>query len=401
VKTKAEIASLTGLRGLACLLVVVAHFFSPTRAASEIPAWMPHVFSTPGIGMAIFFTLSGFVIALSYSHWDWRGRPAFNLTRLFFYRFARLYPGFLLFAVVIIMRTPFFDDPDHGTTRYLVDHLLLAQAWFPVTYDGQLSPSDHFHVSWSLSVECGLYFVFGIAAIIIGTLPPWRDKALHLTIAYLALTTVFLVSAWIYRAALKPDGLTDDEWWRWLMFFSPIGVSVQFVIGVVAYRISLLPLPRRLLLIGGNIGGLGLVAIYLLLIGGAFISFRDLGNPLLTTLVALATALIMIGSRTDSVVTRLLSGAGIVYIGTISYSLYLFHQFIPPLTSRIRFTAFDGMSAAFHAFNFLVAIGMAVIFATGVYMIVEVPARRAIRAGADRLLGISTPTSSPRGAPAE
>lgn len=42
------------------------------------------------IGMAIFFTLSGYVIALSYSHWDWRERPAFNLIRLFFYRFARL-----------------------------------------------------------------------------------------------------------------------------------------------------------------------------------------------------------------------------------------------------------------------------------------------------------------------
>jgi hypothetical protein len=44
--------------------------------------------------MAIFFTLSGYVIALSYSDWDWRECPAFNLIRLFFYRFARLYPAF-------------------------------------------------------------------------------------------------------------------------------------------------------------------------------------------------------------------------------------------------------------------------------------------------------------------
>jgi len=48
----------------------------------------------PGIGMAIFFPLSGYVIALSYSHWDWRTRPGFNLMRLFFYRFARLYLAF-------------------------------------------------------------------------------------------------------------------------------------------------------------------------------------------------------------------------------------------------------------------------------------------------------------------
>ena len=105
--------------------------------------------------MAIFFTLSGFVIALSYSHWDWRDRPAFNLIRLFFYRFARLYPAFLLFAVIIILQTPAFDRLNDGTPGYVVDHLLLAQAWLPVKYDGQLSPGDHFHVSWSLSVECG------------------------------------------------------------------------------------------------------------------------------------------------------------------------------------------------------------------------------------------------------
>jgi hypothetical protein len=40
--------------------------------------------------MAIFFTLSGYVIALSCGDWDWRHRPGFNLARLFFYRLARL-----------------------------------------------------------------------------------------------------------------------------------------------------------------------------------------------------------------------------------------------------------------------------------------------------------------------
>jgi peptidoglycan/LPS O-acetylase OafA/YrhL len=56
--------------------------------------------------MSIFFTLSGYVIALSYAHWNWRERPGFNLVRFFFYRFARLYPAFFVFAILIIVRSP-------------------------------------------------------------------------------------------------------------------------------------------------------------------------------------------------------------------------------------------------------------------------------------------------------
>src|ERR1700730_18945410 len=105
---KGEIASLTGLRGLAALLVVVDHYWPWTRVTQpdQLPPQMASWTETAAIGMAIFFTLSGYVIALSYGHWDWRGRPGFNLTRLFFYRFARLYPAFLVFAIPVIFTLP-------------------------------------------------------------------------------------------------------------------------------------------------------------------------------------------------------------------------------------------------------------------------------------------------------
>src|SRR6266851_7585596 len=109
---KGEIDSLTGLRGVAALLVIFTHYWHWTAVtpASALPASMELWTGTAGIGMAIFFTLSGYVIALNYSAWDWGQRPAFNLTRLFFYRFARLYPAFFVFVILVVLRQPQLHD---------------------------------------------------------------------------------------------------------------------------------------------------------------------------------------------------------------------------------------------------------------------------------------------------
>jgi peptidoglycan/LPS O-acetylase OafA/YrhL len=171
---RGEIASLTGLRGLAALLVVIGHFSVWTIVAprAELPTWIAQWGgATPGIGMSIFFTLSGYVIALSYAHWNWRERPGFNLVRFFFYRFARLYPAFFVFAIVILVRSPSLRDLSNPEAQaYLAPHLLLWQSWLPVKYDGALVSDDLFHVSWSLSTECGLYLLFGLGAIIVAAL---------------------------------------------------------------------------------------------------------------------------------------------------------------------------------------------------------------------------------------
>lgn len=80
-QTNSEIASLTGLRGVAALCVVVAHYALMTAVTpvAVLPRWIPAWGGIcSNVGMSIFFTLSGFVIALSYTAWDWKRHPAFN-----------------------------------------------------------------------------------------------------------------------------------------------------------------------------------------------------------------------------------------------------------------------------------------------------------------------------------
>ncbi len=304
MKTNGEIAWLTGLRGLAALLVVVDHYTS--WVSPSLDGWW---FKTGGIGMTIFFTLSGYVIAMNYSAWPWPERPFFCLARFFSYRFARLYPAFLLFAILILFGGPGQALSDRDATL----HLLLWQTWFPVLYSGHEVGSSPFHVSWSISAECGLYLLFALGMML-------RPR---LALLGVVLVTAATLLAWSFRADLLPAGWDDDMWRLWLFRHSPWGVLFEFAIGVAFYRIF------------GRV---------------------TLGGPL--------------------------AHPWIVHVGTVSYSLYLFHPFAADLAPR------GGL------ISFVIAIAMAIMLATGIYQLVEVPGRRLIRAAADRVLNVSRQLSS-------
>jgi peptidoglycan/LPS O-acetylase OafA/YrhL len=374
---------------MAALLVVVEHYWHWARVTQPdvLPPDIGRWTNTSSIGMGVFFTLSGYVIALSYSNWDWRARPVFNLVRLFFYRFARLYPAFFVFVVMVLLWRPQLHDLyDPATRNYLLPHLLLWQSWAPVKFGGALASQDYFHVSWSLSVECALYLAFGICAMVVAALPPWRHRALML--GALGFATVWLAvdAAWTSRDVLIPAGWTDTDWMMWLFHYSPCTVALQFGIGVAAYRLSRGQVPQTFARLASYAGMLGLIAAYIRIVTG----WNDLLAAALA--VAVATAALMVGALSGGIVNRLLSGRAIVYVGTVSYSLYLFHFAAPSLA--LHGTAFDSYTATaavYHVINILASLGMALIIATGVYHLVEVPGRRAIRAAADRILKPAVP----------
>ena len=393
VMHKGDIPALTGLRGVAALLVIIAHYWTwaSVTPVAALPAAAEPWMRMAEIGMPVFFTLSGFVIALSYSHWEWRARPLLNLARLFFYRFARLYPAFLLFAILIVLRNPPLRDlSDPATQEYLWPHFALLQSWWPVKFDGAVAIEDRFNVSWSLSTECGLYLMFGLGVILAATLPRWPYKDATLAIIFFAATWMLLGFLWRERAQLAPAGWDDWDWSRWLFHFSPLGISLQFGIGIMAYRISALPLPVQAVRLASNVGGLGLPALYVAIGTGLVTGLMEVA-----LLASLATGVLMIGATADTLTNRVLSGRGIVYLGMISYSVYLFHVFAPGLGFHAQLPLYDASAKAYHALNAVVAFAITVLIAHGSYHLVEVPGRRFIRRAADQLLGTRREEATP------
>src|SRR5258708_1617352 len=90
-----QIQSLTGLRFIAALMVMVGH------SATVLPQWwlLRTLVGLAATGMMLFFVLSGFVIWLNYAESIGAKRPG-ALRDFAVARFARLYP---MYAVILVL----------------------------------------------------------------------------------------------------------------------------------------------------------------------------------------------------------------------------------------------------------------------------------------------------------
>src|ERR1035437_9049242 len=100
-----EIRALTGLRGIAAIIVFFAHTRETlgSRGLSlQVPTLIQRLFLSGGRQVDIFFVLSGFILALIYRDWFARSITKVGYFAFLQRRFARVYPlhAFILFLVI-------------------------------------------------------------------------------------------------------------------------------------------------------------------------------------------------------------------------------------------------------------------------------------------------------------
>ena len=117
----AQIAPLTGLRGLAAYAVLIAHAMDASVGHKEGIAHSLAV-GLAYFGMSLFFVLSGFVIAYNYEK---KLHLSHGRKRFFVARFARLFP---LYAVVLL----YYAWPlmDRASPIVIATHATMTQSWF-------------------------------------------------------------------------------------------------------------------------------------------------------------------------------------------------------------------------------------------------------------------------------
>jgi peptidoglycan/LPS O-acetylase OafA/YrhL len=364
-----DIPSLTGLRGVAACSVLFGH--AVNNVFSYEPVLWPFSARFDYFGMSLFFVLSGFVIHYNYADLFQTEPLKVAVRRFFVARFARLYP---LYAVATFCALPMIPVP--FSKWVILSYLTMTQSWFNVEY-------AVFPPSWSISTEWFFYLAFipltlvvvklrkvmtlfvilGIAVICGLTLVNalWRDEA------------IALATPWFWHDDRVSVGL-----WGWLTYFQPYLRVTDFVAGMLmaqAYRMRDTGwMPPWLLPCG---------LLWIVIVG--MTSWLPRREPLETLvpnfLYVLAIAPLMLHvSVRKSWLSRVLSSPPMIFLGEISYSIYIWSFFV--------MTMLGGMLASAHPITIqyvnsglkVIAIcGMTVVVAYGSYGLIEVPARRWIR----------------------
>jgi peptidoglycan/LPS O-acetylase OafA/YrhL len=281
---------LDGVRGLAILLVAASHSGLPVRWGGLS-------------GVTLFFVLSGYLItSLLLREWDRWG--SVSLWRFWGRRAVRLLPALLLLLALVPVLLWATDDPRlAGHPTAALASVLYVGNWVRIA-GTDLGVLNHL---WSLSVEEQFYLVWPLAFIALMTWQRARAFAVVLTLA--ALATFY--SVWTQGDAIRLDISTETN-----VFALLLGVALAFGLAELARRGVTLPranplVPFAVLVAVSAVPGHGIAVDHPL--------FRPLG-----AVFAIIGVWLVHAAATGH--SRVVGSRVMVFFGTISYALYLWHQ---------------------------------------------------------------------------
>lgn len=208
--------SLTGIRGMAALWVLLLHVYSIAGNKEGLFPPLEWLMAMGGMGVDIFFTLSAFLLSLPFVDAQSRGQSVPDLFRFIRRRFFRIFPAYylqillvlLLAALGVGMGMPWSSPTTGGVLAHAV---LWINAW-------PLIPA-YVPTWWTLPVEFGFYLML-----------PWLAKCLTDRRWYWLLLGIGL--SLLYRHVLLGLGLSRAEEVYWVDHLP--GRLFQFLIGMLA-----------------------------------------------------------------------------------------------------------------------------------------------------------------------
>lgn len=345
-----HIASLDGLRGFAALAVFVAH------AGSEGFVVLEHTYGLGKIGVALFYSLSGFLMAHLYLSRPWTKGELHNY---FVARFARILPLFyvaVLFGTVVLYSTGLSV---YGFSRPA--HIALNLGF--VRGNGVL---------WSIPVEVQFYVLFALlwGAHARGWLWP---AALGLLVVQVGILLVLGASENGSNALIY-----------WLHYFV-LGITISRLYahrGADFDRLATHP--------AAGVVCAGLVVVSVLLMPGLR---RALGwdplpiyaDPFVLVGVFLFVLLALLGQGPFWV----FASKPMCWLGARSFGIYLFHVPVLLIAERV-------LPASWHhgGLGFVLALALTLLVADLLNRLVERPAGRGIRTWLLRPAGSHPKTKS-------
>jgi peptidoglycan/LPS O-acetylase OafA/YrhL len=402
-----DVPGLTGLRFVAALSVALAHgselilkFDPPLR----LTYWIPQL---AGLGMSLFFVLSGFVIHYNYRHAVTQGSLS-DLGGFIWARFSRLYPlYFFILMVDIVLGRPLFQfvagqsDAFTDVLHALPYYLTFTQSWlYAPVQSGSLiyAIGANSSLTWSISTEWFFYLSYPLVALLvirakrplvaIASALGWC--VVWIIVVSLLAHNVAHIDSWaIHRFGLIAEVAEDrnpDSFYRWLMYFSPYLRIGEFILGCFLAQLYALlrhrTPSRREQTVGRCVFALGIVSVPVftyLMYAGSWEFIRELNYNF--GLAPSAALIIFCAARYDTFLSRILNSRPVVALGEASYSIYLIHFLIFNLSASFLGDALPATATnvVFLAGKYLFLLALIIVISLGLHAYIEVPARQWLR----------------------
>lgn len=300
IGTGTRIVGLDVLRGFAAIAVAYYHCVAllNLHAWSDLPAFVKYLY----IAVPLFFAISAFSLCVGY---EGRLNRSSDIRRFYLRRFLRIAPLFYVMLVLSVARRAYvgWGTP---TTSDVFLNLTFLFPFVPASHES-LVPAG-----WSLGLEMLFYFLFPIALVFV--------SSLRRAIIAMGLATVLSFAA---------------SYWLFVMDWSPsfywMALPVQFAFflgGMLLYAIF-----RRLIAAPAAVQTRVAIAVLLtttlvLYACGTFGLFDARHNswPFGRLFIGFALLPFVLGFALYSV--PLLVNRATIYLGQISYGVYLIHPFV-------------------------------------------------------------------------
>lgn len=290
IKSMREIKSHTSLRGIAAILVAYYHVdivASEELKARNITMLVENSFAF----VDLFFILSGFIMLYVYSYFITSSPKKNDYINFYISRFSRIYPLHLATLIFMVCLFIYANGYDRliNISIIILENLFLVHSW---------GMSDKFifnFPSWSVSVELFAYILFPLFAFFM---------RLKNGIIFLYLLAI---SLYLYMFIFLSTFHVEEHQ-------SLVRGVPSFILGMLIFQLKEYT---------SSIKTMVLSAIQLLTLGSILLVMHYNFNEF--ALLVLFPILVLLLWEDRGVLANLLSHKLLVYLGVLSYSIYLLH----------------------------------------------------------------------------
>lgn len=343
-----RIEQLTFTRFIAAILIVIFHYGKNVNLFYN--QYTSFIFNQANVGVSYFFVLSGFVMIIAYGN-----KKKINFFNYLKNRLARIYPVYLL-AIIIILSLNLFKNIN---IYDLFLNIFMLQSWVPEKALTLNFPG------WSLSVELFFYVSFPILYNLF-----YSNKSLKKITLWIVV--FWLVSQIFYHLIINEKiqffcySIKDIKYYP-LMHFN------EFLVGNLAGLFFIKKLKNKtknyIFFIIST-----LIVLLFLLKNKIGLNYH---NGILSVIFI---PLIILLSLSNDKLTRLISKKFFVFLGEISFGIYILQVPVWLIFSDYRMNKYFGLDKETNfTESFLIRTIILIIFSSLSYLFFEKPIRNKIK----------------------